>query len=116
MKSSLCKTNSQDFRTKIIVDPQSGDKTPLIFKKSKHSTFHIVAWIPRLIFCALFLQEIIAETTARLEETTAQRDKTQRALDCTRTVLHKTEGDRAEQVNIIATSQWIFCHFAAHFC
>ncbi len=44
------------------------------------------------------LQEIISETTAKLEETEAQREETQRALDCTRTVLHKTEGERAEQV------------------
>ena len=33
-----------------------------------------------------------------MEETEAKREKTQRALDCTRTVLHKTEGERAEQV------------------
>ena len=44
------------------------------------------------------LQEIIAETTEKLQETIAQKEKTQRALDCTRTVLHKTEGERAEQV------------------
>ena len=46
------------------------------------------------------MQEIIAETTEKLQETIAQKEKTQRALDCTRTVLHKTEGERAEQVPI----------------
>ena len=54
-----------------------------------------------LFFIYIFtysLQEIIAETTEKLQETIAQKEKTQRALDCTRTVLHKTEGERAEQV------------------
>ena len=37
-----------------------------------------------------------------MEETEAKREKTQRALDCTRTVLHKTEGERAEQVRLRA--------------
>ena len=44
------------------------------------------------------LQAIFEETKNQLEETEAKREKTQRALDCTRTVLHKTEGERAEQV------------------
>ena len=44
-------------------------------------------------------QEIFAETEEKLQETIAQKEKTQRALDCTRTVLHKTEGERAEQVS-----------------
>ena len=51
-----------------------------------------------LFFFIFSLQEIIAETTEKLQETIAQKEKTQRALDCTRTVLHKTEGERAEQV------------------
>jgi len=47
-------------------------------------------------------KEIIAETTEKLQETIAQKEKTQRALDCTRTVLHKTEGERAEQAHLVA--------------
>ena len=50
------------------------------------------------LYLLFSLQEIIAETTEKLQETIAQKEKTQRALDCTRTVLHKTEGERAEQV------------------
>jgi len=48
------------------------------------------------------LKEIFAETTEKLQETIAQKEKTQRALDCTRTVLHKTEGERAEQAHLVA--------------
>ena len=37
--------------------------------------------------------------TAKLEKSIAQRNKTQRALDCTRTVLHKHEGKSIGQVS-----------------
>jgi len=36
-----------------------------------------------------------------LEETTEERDKNQRALDCTRTVLHKTETEKQEQIHLV---------------
>ena len=41
------------------------------------------------------------ETKARLEETTVERDQTKRALDCTRSVLHKTESDKQEQMFLV---------------
>lgn len=40
-------------------------------------------------------------TKAKLEQTTEERDKTQRALDCTRSVLHKTEIEKQEQVFLV---------------
>ena len=40
-------------------------------------------------------------TKAKLEETTVERDQTKRALDCTRSVLHKTESDKQEQVFLV---------------
>ena len=36
-----------------------------------------------------------------MEETTEERDKNQRALDCTRTVLHKTESEKQEQIHLV---------------
>ena len=41
------------------------------------------------------------DTKAQLEETVEDRDKTKRALDCTRTVLHKTESDKQEQIHLV---------------
>ena len=41
------------------------------------------------------------DTKALLEETVEDRDKAQRALDCTRTVLHKTESDKQEQIHLV---------------
>jgi len=41
------------------------------------------------------------DTKALLEETEEERDKAQRALDCTRTVLHKTESDKQEQIYLV---------------
>ena len=52
------------------------------------------------IKCFVF-QELFKETKVKLEETTEERDKTQRALDCTRTVLHKTESDKQEQIHLV---------------
>ena len=43
-------------------------------------------------FFNLILQGVIAELTAKHEKTEAQHNKTQRALDCTRTILHKHMG------------------------
>ena len=36
-----------------------------------------------------------------MEETAEERDKNQRALDCTRTVLHKTESEKQEQIHLV---------------
>ena len=36
-----------------------------------------------------------------MEETTEERDKNQRALDCIRTVLHKTESEKQEQIHLV---------------
>ena len=47
------------------------------------------------------LKEIVKETKVKLEETTEERDKNQRALDCTRTVLHKTETEKQEQIHLV---------------
>ena len=41
--------------------------------------------------------EMFNETKAKLESTTEERDKTIRALDCTRIVLHKTEHDKKQE-------------------
>jgi kinesin family protein 11 len=41
--------------------------------------------------------EMFNDTKARLEQTTEERDKTIRALDCTRSVLSKTENDKRQQ-------------------
>ena len=57
----------------------------------------------RIILILFVFQAIFEETKKDLEETEAKREKTQRALDCTRTVLHKTEGERAEQVSHFCT-------------
>ena len=46
-------------------------------------------------------QELFKETKTKLEETTEERDKSQRALDCTRTVLHKTESEKQEQIHLV---------------
>merc|ERR1711981_1418238 len=45
--------------------------------------------------------ELFKETKVKLEETTEERDKNQRALDCTRTVLHKTETEKQEQIHLV---------------
>merc|ERR1712038_619224 len=45
--------------------------------------------------------ELFKETKVKLEETTEERDKNQRALDCTRTVLHKTESEKQEQIHLV---------------
>ena len=55
----------------------------------------------KLNFTFVFPQELFKETKHKLEETTEERDKTQRALDCTRTVLHKTESDKQEQIHLV---------------
>ena len=41
--------------------------------------------------------EMFNDTKSRLESTTEERDKTIRALDCTRIVLHKTENDKRQE-------------------
>ena len=41
--------------------------------------------------------EMFNDTKAKLEQTEEERDKTIRALDCTRTVLHKTEHDKRQE-------------------
>merc|ERR1719204_305842 len=41
------------------------------------------------------------DTKALLESTAEERDNTKRALDCTRTVLHKTESDKQEQMFLV---------------
>lgn len=41
------------------------------------------------------------DTKALLEETVEDRDNAKRALDCTRTVLHKTESDKQEQIYLV---------------
>ena len=47
------------------------------------------------------LQDLFKETKVKLEETVEERDKNQRALDCTRTVLHKTENEKQEQLHLV---------------
>ena len=41
------------------------------------------------------------DTKALLESTAEERDNTKRALDCTRTVLHKTESDKQKQMFLV---------------
>jgi len=41
------------------------------------------------------------DTKALLESTAEERDNTKRALDCTRTVLHKAESDKQEQMFLV---------------
>ena len=41
--------------------------------------------------------EMFNDTKARLEKTTEERDKNIRALNCTRSVLHKTENDKRQE-------------------
>ena len=47
------------------------------------------------------VNEIIHQVEGVLEALTEERDKNQRALDCTRTVLHKTESEKQEQIHLV---------------